>query len=128
MKSIGIDPGEGVYATTDDYVHGLKLSSFDHLLFVSGTMGLDKNGVAPPALNDQLALIWSNLERILDVAGMDKNNIVRITSYLRDPDYMTANETARLEALGNHRVPTTTIVAQTLREDWLVEIEIIAAS
>ena len=91
-------------------------------------MGLDEKGAAATTLEEQIRLIWTNLKRILATAQMTTGNIVRITSYLRDVDYMSANENARLQALGNHRVPATTIVAQTLSEDWLVEIEIIAAS
>jgi enamine deaminase RidA (YjgF/YER057c/UK114 family) len=128
MKSIKIDPVDGIYPTTDDYVHAMKVSDFDQLLFVSGTMGLDETGSAPELLEGQLSLIWSNIGRILAAANMGFANIVRITSYLRDPTYMHANEDVRLNALGERRVPTTTIVAQTLRPDWLVEIEIIAAA
>jgi enamine deaminase RidA (YjgF/YER057c/UK114 family) len=38
-----------------------------------------------------------------------------------------ANQNARLQALGGRAVPTTAIVVETLRVDWLVEIEITAA-
>ncbi len=59
---------------------------------------------------------------------MTIENIVRLTSYMRSGEYGTANEAARLKALGDHRVPTTALIATTLSEDWLVEIEIIAAA
>ena len=59
---------------------------------------------------------------------MTTNNIVRLTSYLRDVSYADANAAARLKALGSHRIPTTAIVAQTLSDDWLIEIEAIAAA
>ena len=127
MKSIQIDPQNDIYPTTDDYVHAMKVTDFDHLLFVSGTMGLDPSGQAPDTLDEQLTLIWKNIETILDAADMSTDNIVRITSYLRDPIYMQANENGRLKALGVRRVPTTTIVAQTLTPEWSVEIEVIAA-
>ena len=55
---------------------------------------------------------------------MTVDNIVRLTSYLRDP---TANAAARTAALGRRRVPTTAIIATTLDDDWLVEIEVIVA-
>ncbi|MBW8727391.1 MAG: RidA family protein [Inquilinus limosus] len=59
---------------------------------------------------------------------MTVRNIVRITSYLRDPAYAEANQAARIAALDSHVVPTTALVAQTLSPDWLVEIEVIAAA
>jgi 2-iminobutanoate/2-iminopropanoate deaminase len=73
-------------------------------------------------------LIWSNIRTILASAAMTTDNIVRLTSYLRDPGYADANGAARVAALGQRRVPTTAIVAQTLSSDWLVEIEVVAAS
>ena len=42
--------------------------------------------------------------------------------------FAAANQEARIAALGNRRVPTTAIVVETLKEDWLVEIEVIAAA
>ncbi len=56
------------------------------------------------------------------------DNIVRITSYLRDASYAEANAQARVAALGGRLIPTTAIVAETLEADWLVEIEVIAAA
>lgn len=58
---------------------------------------------------------------------MTFDNIVRLTSYLRDAAYAEENAAARTDALGGRRVPTTAIVVGTLHDDWLVEIEVIAA-
>ncbi len=122
------NPTAGVYAATDDYVHAIEVRDPQRLLFVSGTMGLDAGGVAGATLDEQLRLIWSNLRTILASAGMGVDNIVRLTSYLRDPAYAQANQDARIAALGDRRIPTTAIVVQTLSPDWLVEIEIVAAA
>jgi len=59
---------------------------------------------------------------------MTTANIVRLTSYLRSAAYAGPNQTARLAALGDRRVPTTAIVVETLVSEWLVEIEVIAAA
>jgi len=88
---------------------------------------LRTDGEPGATLQEQLALIWANLRAILASAGMTVDNIVRLTSYLRDPAYAEANAKARAAALGGRPVPTTAIVAQTLYPSWLVEIEIIAA-
>jgi enamine deaminase RidA (YjgF/YER057c/UK114 family) len=53
---------------------------------------------------------------------------VRLTSYLRDPAYVEANGAARTAALGGRAIPTTAIIVQTLEENWLIELEIIAAA
>ena len=120
------DPVIGVYASTSDYVHALEVRNAQRLLFVAGTMGLDPAGQAGATLEAQLGLIWSNIRAILASAGMTVNNVVRLTSYLRDPAYAEANAAARVAALGGRPVPATAIVAQTLVSEWLVEIEVIA--
>lgn len=122
------NPNDGIYPATADYVHAIEVSGAQRLLFVSGTMGLNSSGVAPGDLDEQLRLIWSNLRRILSEAGMTTANIARLTSYLRDASYAQANRDARNVALGDRRIPTTTIVVQTLDPSWLVEIEAIAVA
>jgi len=98
------------------------------LLYVAGTMGLDERGVAGKSLGEQLDLIWRNLRTILASADMTVDNIVRLTSYLRDPAYAEENARARVKALNGRIIPTIGIVVQTLSSDWLVEIEVIAAA
>ena len=128
MRSQVINPTKGIYPATADYVHAIELTEVSRFLFVSGTMGLDPSGAAPRTLGEQLECVWGNIRRILFEAGMSVDNIVRVTSYLRDGAFAAENQEARIAALGNRRVPTTAIVVETLREDWLVEIEVIAAA
>jgi 2-iminobutanoate/2-iminopropanoate deaminase len=127
VEIIARNPADGVYPASQDYVHALEVRGAERLLFVAGTMGLDGHGTPGATLTEQLDLVWSNIRAILASAGMTVDNIVRLTSYLRDPSYADANAAARVAALGGRVVPTTAIVAQTLVSDWLVEIEVIAA-
>lgn len=127
METVIHDPTEGVYATTDDYVHAIEVRNPQRLLYVAGTMGLEADGAAGATLERQLELVWDNLRAILKSAGMTTDNIVRLTSYLRDGAYAEANAAARIRALGDRRIPTTAIIVQTLSDDWLVELEIVAA-
>jgi 2-iminobutanoate/2-iminopropanoate deaminase len=128
MESLPHNPSNGVYATTDDYVHAMEVRGAQRLLFVAGTMGLDAGGRPGATLAKQLDLVWANIRTILASAGMTVDNIVRLTSYLRDAAYAQANGAARVAALGGRRIPTTAIVVQTLEDDWLVEIEVVAAA
>ncbi len=128
MKLVPHSPTSGIYPATADYVHAMEVQGPQRFLFVSGTMGLEQNGAPGATLERQLDLIWSNIRTILASAGMSVDNIVRLTSYLRDPSYADANAAARVRALGGRVVPTTAIVAATLVEDWLVEIEVVAAA
>lgn len=128
MPMIPRNPTTGVYPATSDYVHAMEVVAPQRFLFVSGTMGLDQDGAPGAGLDAQLKLIWSNIRAILASADMTIDNIVRLTSYLRDESYADANAAARVAALGERRVPTTAIIAQTLSPDWLVEIEVVAAA
>ncbi|ALG14111.1 RidA family protein [Kibdelosporangium phytohabitans] len=128
MELVPHSPTSGVYPASDDYVHAMEVRNPERLLYVAGTMGLDERGTPGASLAEQLDLIWSNIRAILASAGMTVDNIVRLTSYLRDPAYAEANALARVKALGGRVVPTTAIVAQTLDSSWLVEIEVIAAA
>jgi enamine deaminase RidA (YjgF/YER057c/UK114 family) len=126
METVTRNPVDGIYPA-DDYVHALEVRGPGRLLFVAGTMGLDPAGVPGADLDAQLELVWANIHRILAEAGMGVDNIVRLTSYLRDAAYAEANAKARLAALNGRKIPTTAIVVQTLSPDWLVEIEVVAA-
>ncbi|MBM7789924.1 RidA family protein [Tenggerimyces flavus] len=128
MEAIPHSPSEGVYPAVSDYVHAMEVRGAERMLFVSGTMGLDPSGVPGSSLEHQLELIWNNLRAILASADMTVDNIVRLTSYLRDASYAGPNAVARVAALGDRLIPTTAIVVQTLSEDWLVEIEVIAVA
>jgi enamine deaminase RidA (YjgF/YER057c/UK114 family) len=128
MQLVPHNPTEGVYAATGDYVHAMEVRGAERLLFLSGTMGLDADAKPGATLAEQLDLIWNNIRAILASAGMTVDNIVRLTSYLRDAGYASANAEARVRALGGRVIPTTAIVVETLVSDWLVEIEVIAAA
>ena len=115
-------------AAAGGYAQALAVDGALRLLFVSGTMGLDTTGAAPATLAAQLDLVWRNLRRIPAEADMGVDNIVRLTSYLRDPAHAEENAKARVKALNGRVIPTIGIVAQTLSSDWLVEIEVVAAA
>lgn len=122
------DPVGGVYATGSDWVHAIEVREPSRLLYVSGTMGLDEAGEPGADVSTQLDLVWQNIRRILESADMSVDNICRVTSYLRDASYAEENARARVAALNGRPVATTAIVATTLSESWLVEIEVIATA
>jgi enamine deaminase RidA (YjgF/YER057c/UK114 family) len=126
METITHNPTDGVYATGGDWAHAIEVRNPGRLVYLAGTMGLDVDSTPGATLDEQLDLVWRNIRRILAEAGMTVDNIVRVTSYLRDVAYAEANGEARVAALGGRIVPTTAIVVETLSPDWLVELEVIA--
>lgn len=126
MELTALNPAD-IYPTGGDYLHGLTIEGARRLVFVAGTMGLEADGTPGATIDRQLELIWTNIGRILAEAGMTLANVVRVTSYLTDRAFVVPNQEARLKALDGRAVPTTAIVVTTLFDDWLVEIEVIAA-
>ena len=127
IETVTRNPASGIYAATPDYAHAVEVRNPERILYVAGTMGLDVRGVPGKTLDEQLDLVWNNIRTILASAGMTVDNIVRVTSYLRDASYAEANQNARVAALGGRAVPTTAVVVQTLSPEWLIELEVIAA-
>jgi 2-iminobutanoate/2-iminopropanoate deaminase len=128
MQTITHAVVDGAYAPTADYAHATELRGAQRLLFTAGTMGLDPDGAAGASLDEQLALVWANLRAILAAADMSVDHIVRVTSYLRDGAYAEANARARVAALGGRPVATTAVVVGSLSDDWLIELEVVAAA
>ena len=128
MEIVIRNPVQDVYRTDGDWVHAVEVCEARRTLYVSGTMGLEVDGRPGASLDRQLDLIWSNIDVILGSADMTVDNIVRVTSYLRDASYAEANAAARVAALGGRAVATTAVVVETLVSEWLVEVEVIASA
>ena len=128
METITHNPTDGVYATGTDWAHAIEVRAPERIVYLAGTMGLAPDFSPGGTLDEQLELVWNNIRRILAAADMTVDNVVRVTSYLRDVSYAEANGQARVAALGGRAVPTTAIVVQTLDPDWLIELEVIAAA
>ena len=65
MHITPINPAHEIYPATADYVHAMQVTAPTRWLFISGTMGLANDSRAAATLDEQLALIWHNIQRIL---------------------------------------------------------------
>lgn len=117
-----------MFAPVGPYSHGIALLSPTRWLISSGTMGLDRNGRAPEGIDAQLEAAWANLKAILAEADMDVTNIVKVTTFLADRSLRGPATAYRAAMLGDHKPAVTTMVAGLLQDDWLIEIEIVAAA
>ena len=95
---------------------------------LAGKQDLSGAPLLPPVGELNPEKVRKAIRTILGQVGMSVDNIMRLTSYLRDASYAEANGAARVKALKGRVIPTTAIVVQTLSPDWLVEIEVIAAA
>ena len=119
---------ETVAAPVGSYNHGLEVGPNHRFLFISGEIPELSNGIVPPTFEEQCEAVWQNIERILNSAGMGIENLVKITTYLTDRSYATANGEIRRRHLGATKPALTVIITQTLDPLWLLEIDAIAAA
>ena len=116
-----------VHPTDMSYSQASLVVAPARLLFVSGQVPADKDDQAPADFDTQCRLVWRNIETQLAAAGMALRDLVKVTTFLSDRQYRSANAQIRHEILGGHAPALTVIIAGIYEESWLLEIEAIAA-
>ena len=125
---------QGVAQPQGLYNHAISVSA-GRLLFIAGQVAIDADNqlVGPGDFNAQMQQVFKNLGSILDSAGASFENIVKFTTYLIRSQDLSAFYDKRREIFAeiypNGRYPTNTLVVidQLAREEWLIEIEAVAA-
>ena len=128
MTRLGpIDPPEAPKAV-GGYTQAFSVPSGTGLLFVSGQVPVDNEGVTPFGFEAQCRQAWRNLVTVLRGADLDVTALVKVTTYLSDRKYADQSRQVRREVLGTHRPALTVIIADIFDGGWLIEIEAIAAT
>jgi 2-iminobutanoate/2-iminopropanoate deaminase len=110
------------------YSQALEVRGAQRLLFIGGQIPESRTGEVPKEFRAQAKLAWSNLLAQLEAADMSVTNIVKVTTFLSSRDFASANREIRQEILGAHAPALTVIVVGIFDEQWLVEIEAVAAA
>jgi 2-iminobutanoate/2-iminopropanoate deaminase len=97
-------------------------------LYTAGTPGLSLDGKLPPDITGQAELAWTHIIAMLEKAGMDVHDLVKVTHYLLHatdiPDYVKV----RSRYLGDARPASMLLIVPGLvRPEFLLEVEAIAA-
>ena len=111
------------------YSHGVEVPTNARLMVCSGQLGITADDVIPEDAGAQAELCFDNIEKILGEAGMTLGNIVRINAYVTDRHYLKPYMAVR-DGLFADPAPASTlmIVSGFAREEFKVEIEVIAAA
>ena len=109
------------------YSQALEVSDAQRILFVSGQIPVTKDGEVPQGFGAQCRLVWANVLAQLRAADMTLDNIVKVTTFLSDRSYGQENRDIRREIFGDRAPATTVIITGIFDEQWLLEIEAIAA-
>jgi 2-iminobutanoate/2-iminopropanoate deaminase len=110
------------------YVQAMEVTDAKRLLFISGQIPQATDGNVPERFEDQARLVWQNVIAQLRAADMTLDNLVKVTIFLSDRQYIPDYRKVRQEALQGRQVGLTTIITGIFDEKWLLEIEAIAAA
>ena len=109
-----------------DYAYSRAVVQGD-FCFVAGTTGYDFATMTMPAeVGAQAENALANIRQALDEAGFAMADVVRTVIYLADPADHPAIGPALRAALGDARPANTTVVAQLVKPEMKVEIEVTA--
>ena len=116
-----------VHAPSSGYSMGLELSQHRRLLFISGQVPEEPDGSVPDGFEAQCEQAWRNVIAVLAAAGLGVGHLVKITTFLTDRSQVVANRAIRRTMLQGNEPASTVMIAETVDDKWLLEIEAIAA-
>lgn len=125
---------EGVAPPRSTYSHAIATSG-ERLVFLSGQVPVDEQGevVGRGDVHDQARQVFANLGAVLESAGASFRDVVKMTIFVVGVENVASFRRFRADyfdqAYPDGRYPTTTlvVVAGLAHEDFLVEVEAIAA-
>lgn len=112
---------------TWSYSEATKITDYSELLFISGQIPVTNNGNVPNNIKDQCEVAWSNIEAQLKKGNMTLDNLVKVTFFVSDRKYLKEVGKLRKKKLLNIKPALTIIITGIYNENWLLEIEAIAA-
>ncbi len=119
---------EGVLSPGGRFSHVGRIGPNAELFHLAGQLGVALDGTVGDGIAEQSALVYRNIATVLEQCGMGFENLVKVTVFLTDPDYIDAWRAEQKKAFGDV-VPAATllIVSGLARPEFLVEVEAIAA-
>lgn len=68
------------------YNHGMLVSTPARVLHCSGQLGIEADGTIPDGVGPQTEVALANIDAILAEAGLERRYVVKLTTYLIEPD------------------------------------------
>lgn len=119
---------ETIRAPFARYSHGMEVPAGHRLVFTSGQLGIAADETIPEGVEAQARICFRNIGEILAAAGMDFSDLVRINAYVTGREHMAGYMKVRDEFTGAPPPASTLmIVSGFTREEFVVEVEVIAA-
>ena len=122
-----INPSDIMAPFNNAYHHGVEVPAGGRTLYVSGQVGMAKDGSVADGMTAQSEIVWQNLSAILRDADMDISNIVKMTAYVVGIENFADYAKVRTKYLDGHVCASTGLgVAALIVPELLVEVEIVA--
>jgi enamine deaminase RidA (YjgF/YER057c/UK114 family) len=110
------------------YSHGVEVPAGARLIFVSGQLGVAPDGTLAEGIEAQTELAWQNMQRVLEAGGMTFEDLVKVNTFIVDPDHADIVRAVRRRFLPGEQPASTLVAVRAMaRPEWLIELEGVAA-
>ena len=111
------------------YSHGVEVPPGARLVYCSGQLGIGPNDAVPADVEAQAELCFANIAAILGEAGLTLADIIRINAYVTAREHLKGYMAVRDRVVGTPPPASTLMIVSGLaRPEFLVEIEVVAAT
>ncbi|MEM6946391.1 MAG: RidA family protein [Pseudomonadota bacterium] len=122
---------DNIHPPFSAYSHGIAVPPGFRLVACSGQLGISRDGVVTEGAEAQTLLALENLEAVLAMDGLDRRAVVRLNAYVTGREHLAGYMAARNAFFADVQPPpasTLMIVSGFAREDFVVEVECLAAA
>ena len=119
---------ETVCPPFNPYSQGVEVKAGSRLVYLAGQVGAFKDGTVPSDFEGQANQTYRNIEAILQDAGMGFGNLVKMTTFLLNPEDGPMMREIRKSFLKDVRPAHTLLYVSRLAfPEFLMEVEAVAA-
>jgi 2-iminobutanoate/2-iminopropanoate deaminase len=113
-----------IHQPVGSYSHQMEIKGNERLLVISGQVSMREDGTVPEDSLEQIDIAFENILRNLRAAGMDVNDLIKITYYLVGEMDTTKRRELILSKLQGHKPCSTLLyVAGLASPVYKVEID-----
>lgn len=110
------------------YSHAIEVQADTRTLYLSGALGIAKDGTTPDSIEQQAEIVMENMAAVLASAGMGFADLVKINAYVLKAEHIPTFAGVRARHLKGLRPAMTTVVVTALAAPaWLIEVDAVAA-
>lgn len=120
---------DSIHPPLGSYSHTIEVPPNASWLVVSGQVGIDRKGRIAKGIDAQSERALRNVLACLRAHKMNKQDIVKTTTYITDARFVAAFREARRKVFGDDCAPTSTLIVidALANPELLVEVEAWAA-